>query len=87
MSRYCENGRGDRNRTYDIRFWRPTLYQLSYTPLTQSRQDASYYVPSGFFSSRKFRLSVFLKCSVKFCTKKNQHRNAIEIDDCDHNAA
>ena len=26
-------GRGDRTRTCDIRFWRPTLYQLSYTPM------------------------------------------------------
>ncbi len=25
-------GRGSRIRTRDIRFWRPTLYQLSYTP-------------------------------------------------------
>ena len=25
-------GRGDRTRTYDPRFWRPMLYQLSYTP-------------------------------------------------------
>jgi hypothetical protein len=24
--------RGDRTRTCDIRFWRPTLYQLSYAP-------------------------------------------------------
>ena len=26
------NGRGGRARTYDNRFWRPVLYQLSYTP-------------------------------------------------------
>src|SRR5512136_1972774 len=26
------NGRGGRSRTCDLRFWRPTLYQLSYTP-------------------------------------------------------
>lgn len=26
-------GRGGRIRTRDIRFWRPTLYQLSYTPI------------------------------------------------------
>src|SRR5690554_7053382 len=25
-------GRGSRNRTYNLRFWRPTLCQLSYTP-------------------------------------------------------
>src|SRR6056297_1559293 len=27
-----ENGRGSRVRTRDLRFWRPSLYQLSYTP-------------------------------------------------------
>ena len=27
-----EYGRGDRARTRDLRFWRPSLYQLSYTP-------------------------------------------------------
>lgn len=27
-----EAGRGGRARTYDNRFWRPVLYQLSYTP-------------------------------------------------------
>ena len=26
------NGRGSRVRTRDLRFWRPSLYQLSYTP-------------------------------------------------------
>src|SRR3954451_21491201 len=26
------SGRGSRNRTYNLRFWRPTLCQLSYTP-------------------------------------------------------
>src|SRR5258708_4347055 len=26
-------GRGSRTRTYDTWFWRPVLYQLSYTPL------------------------------------------------------
>ena len=28
-----ESSRGDRIRTRDLRFWRPTLYQLSYTPI------------------------------------------------------
>ena len=27
------SGRGGRARTYDNRFWRPVLYQLSYTPV------------------------------------------------------
>ena len=29
-----QHGRGRRIRTHDQRFWRPRLYQLSYTPLT-----------------------------------------------------
>ena len=34
-------GRGDRTRTYGTRFWRPLLYQLSYTPkiLWRRRRD------------------------------------------------
>ncbi len=27
------SGRSDRNRTRNLRFWRPALYQLSYTPI------------------------------------------------------
>jgi hypothetical protein len=27
-----KSGRGGRTRTHDRRFWRPLLYQLSYTP-------------------------------------------------------
>ena len=28
------DGRGTKTRTLDTRFWRPLLYQLSYTPIT-----------------------------------------------------
>ena len=28
-------GRGTGTRTRDLRFWRPSLYQLSYTPITK----------------------------------------------------
>ena len=35
MKSHQENGRGDRIRTRDPRFWRPMLYQLSYTPAGQ----------------------------------------------------
>ena len=31
-----KNGRSDRTRTYNPRFWRPVLYQLSYTPKVSS---------------------------------------------------
>src|SRR5665213_1499043 len=30
-------GRGSRARTYGLRFWRPPLYQLSYTPIAGDR--------------------------------------------------
>jgi hypothetical protein len=30
---HLQNGRGSRVRTRDLRFWRPPLYQLSYTPI------------------------------------------------------
>ena len=32
LSTEGEDGRGSRARTRDLRFWRPPLYQLSYTP-------------------------------------------------------
>ena len=32
------NGRGSRVRTRDLRFWRPSLYQLSYTPKKPPKQ-------------------------------------------------
>ncbi|CCB65807.1 protein of unknown function [Hyphomicrobium sp. MC1] len=38
-----EAGRGGGSRTPDLRFWRPTLYQLSYTPST----DAGKSQPSS----------------------------------------
>ena len=31
--RFIHYGRSDRTRTYNQRFWRPLLYQLSYTPM------------------------------------------------------
>ena len=39
------NGRGSRARTRDLRFWRPSLYQLSYTPKAEARGSAR---PGGF---------------------------------------
>src|SRR5680860_220793 len=32
-----EIGRGTQARTVDLRFWRPSLYQLSYTPKAEAR--------------------------------------------------
>ena len=31
---YRAIGRGSRDRTHGTRFWRPLLYQLSYTPVS-----------------------------------------------------
>ena len=46
------SGRGRRNRTLGTRFWRPLLYQLSYTPTKisgfLSSQGASPQVLSAF---------------------------------------
>jgi len=33
------SGRGSRTRTCDTRFWRPVLYQLSYTPLISTNHE------------------------------------------------
>ena len=41
--------RSDRIRTRDLRFWRPPLYQLSYTP---SPSEAAAGTPWGYFVSR-----------------------------------
>ena len=40
--RFKKNGRGGRARTHDRRFWRPLLYQLSYTPVP--REIIVYYI-------------------------------------------
>ena len=43
------SGRGRRNRTLGTRFWRPLLYQLSYTPIwwafTGSNRGPTGYEP------------------------------------------
>ena len=36
------NGRGSRIRTRDPRFWRPMLYQLSYTPRVSATHKAAF---------------------------------------------
>src|SRR3954447_14429666 len=38
---YGSGGRGDRTRTYNLRFWRPLLCQLSYTPAGPVRAATS----------------------------------------------
>ena len=36
LSQVPFRGRGSKIRTHDTRFWRPLLYQLSYTPIWAS---------------------------------------------------
>ena len=48
-SRCGTSGRGGRARTCDLRFWRPTLYQLSYAPTSDSNTalEKALYVPGS----------------------------------------
>ena len=50
-------GRGGRTRTRDPRFWRPVLYQLSYTPLHSYIISHTFCFCKSFFD---FFLSFFL---------------------------
>src|SRR5699024_10557374 len=44
---HCAFGRGSKSRTHGTRFWRPLLYQLSYTPIHPAfRRMPAYY--NGF---------------------------------------
>ena len=47
----CASGRGSRVRTRDLRFWRPPLYQLSYTP-TMPLPNHHIYEFQPIFSPR-----------------------------------
>ena len=38
---YISIGRGSRDRTHGTRFWRPMLYQLSYTPVWLLKLDSN----------------------------------------------
>ena len=65
-----ENGRGSRVRTRDLRFWRPSLYQLSYTPSGRGvgyamRGVKSRGLPHGICSL--FRLALF---AHSMCTRR-----------------
>ena len=50
-------GRGSRTRTHDIRFWRPTFYQLNYTPLLSGAQSRNRTSDTRIFSPLLYRLS------------------------------
>ena len=51
------SGRGGRTRTRDPRFWRPVLYQLSYTPMHSYIISHTFCFCKSFFD---FFLSFFL---------------------------
>lgn len=61
-----QHGRGRRTRTRDPRFWRPVLYQLSYTPVQQR-----YYITRKakmqvlFLKKRKFLFCPYLLLVAK----------------------
>ena len=66
-----QHGRGRRIRTRDPRFWRPVLYQLSYTPIVDF-VNTSYYITlfvglqdffeKKFLSSKKSLFGRFFRC-------------------------
>ena len=52
-------GRGDRIRTRDLRFWRPPLYQLSYTPARGKQFTAKGRAQTSAFN-RAITSSIFI---------------------------
>ena len=46
-------GRGSRVRTRDLRFWRPPLYQLSYTPIPVARKRTANRAASYLQSEQR----------------------------------
>lgn len=43
-----KTGTGSRARTYDLRFWRPPLYQLSYARASRRASTAQHRLPKDF---------------------------------------
>src|SRR5262249_60599065 len=70
LSRYGV-GRGDRTRTYNLRFWRPLLCQFSYTPASGSASSppGEGYVadPGDSISSARADWD-HSSCSCAWCT-------------------
>lgn len=56
-----KNGTGSRARTYDLRFWRPPLYQLSYARIV--RMSAQQALPKSF----RARCKEGLHCAAFIC--------------------
>ena len=62
-------GRGSKNRTHDTRFWRPLLYQLSYTPKSMYTASVEYlYIITMYnhFVKRKNKYSLSFLSIKKF---------------------
>src|SRR5689334_6907992 len=53
-ARYSENGRSGGTRTPGPRFWRPMLYQLSYTPTCTRRRRRSPAAASTYSTTLRF---------------------------------
>jgi hypothetical protein len=63
------NGRGSKARTYDLRFWRPPLYQLSYTPKSPALLPKAkrHMKSAGYYS-------VWPELTSAFAGKKKEFR-------------
>lgn len=58
-------GRRDRSRTCNPRFWRPVLYQLSYSPIRNPKASLGLLKPWGAVSRAKFgSFAPSLSCSL-----------------------
>src|SRR5438552_3306818 len=57
------SGRRGRDRTYDPRFWRPVLYQLSYAPLETMLKSCLQFS----LDSKKRELIAKQHCDPRFC--------------------
>ena len=58
-------GRGTKTRTLDTRFWRPLLYQLSYTPMKNPRfrkPIAVYHILSEKARAFFKKVKIFVQC-------------------------
>ena len=63
-------GRGRRIRTRDPRFWRPVLYQLSYTPVCDFLTTTSI-IPHLFSNCNTFLKKTFGKTRISKHIKRN----------------
>lgn len=72
-----KNGTGSRARTYDLRFWRPPLYQLSYARIV--RVSAQQALPKSFRARCKERSDLIVSFLPAFSI-----RSEIFVPNRDH---